>query len=235
MVLPYRGPLATADSMAALAKRAEGLGFAAISASERLVMPGVIESRYPYGESGAVPGVGASQNTLEMLSVLSFLAGQTTVIRLLSSVMVLPYRNPLIAAKVLATIDVLSNGRLIVGCGGWMREESEALGVPTPFDQRGAVGDEYIRAFKELWTNEHPCFEGDYIRFSDVTLSPKPAQKPHPPIWIGGESRSALRRAAVLGDGWFPGARNPRFPLATPGAARSLGGGSASLRRRCGA
>ena len=116
----------------------------------------------------------------------------------------------------LATLDVLSNGRLIVGCGvGWMREEFEALGVP-PFRQRGAVSDEYLRAFKELWTSDNPSFQGKYCSFSDISFLPKPVQKPHPPIWIGGESPPALRRAARLGDIWYPIGNNPRFPVGTP-------------------
>jgi alkanesulfonate monooxygenase SsuD/methylene tetrahydromethanopterin reductase-like flavin-dependent oxidoreductase (luciferase family) len=117
----------------------------------------------------------------------------------------------------LATIDVLSNGRLIVGCGvGWMREEFEALGAPS-YDERGSVGDEYIRAFKELWTSDNPAFEGKYCRFANVAFAPKPVQKPHPPIWTGGESPAALRRAGRLANVWYPIGSNPRFPVATPG------------------
>jgi alkanesulfonate monooxygenase SsuD/methylene tetrahydromethanopterin reductase-like flavin-dependent oxidoreductase (luciferase family) len=113
--------------------------------------------------------------------------------------MVLPHRPPVLTAKMLATIDVLSNERLIVGCGvGWMREEFEAIGAP-PYEARGTVGDEYIQVFKELWTNDDPVFEGDHCRFSDLTFAPKPVQKPHPPIWTGGESPAALRRAGNPG------------------------------------
>jgi probable F420-dependent oxidoreductase len=121
-----------------------------------------------------------------------------------------------VAAKALATLDVLSKGRLVVGVGvGWMREEFEALGLP-PFDERGAVTDEYIRAFKELWTSDNPSFEGKYCRFSNISFLPKPVQKPHPPIWVGGESRRALRRTAELGNGWYPISVNPQFPLGEP-------------------
>ena len=152
---------------------------------------------------------------MEQITLLSYIAGQTSKIRLVTSVLTVPHRNPLIAAKSLATLDVLSGGRLVVGVGvGWMREEFEALGLP-PFEERGAVTDEYIRAFKVLWTEDDPHFEGKYIRFDDITFLPKPVQKPHPPIWVGGESRPALRRAAELADGWYPLGSNPTFPMGT--------------------
>jgi len=130
--------------------------------------------------------------------------------------MILPYRPPVLTAKILATIDVLSHGRVIVGCGvGWMREEFEVIGA-APFKERGAVGNEYIRAFRELWTQDEPTFEGTYCHFSNVILAPKPIQKPHPPIWTGGESPAALRRAGRRADGWYPIGSNPRFPVGTP-------------------
>jgi probable F420-dependent oxidoreductase len=107
-------------------------------------------------------------------------------------------------AKILATLDVLSGGRLMLGAGvGWMEEEFQALGVST-YAERGAVANEYLRLFKELWTKDHPQFQGKYCQVSDVGFYPKPIQKPHPPIWIGGHSIPALRRAATLGDGWMP-------------------------------
>ena len=153
---------------------------------------------------------------MEQLTLLAFLAGQTSAIRLVTSVIIVPHRNPLVAAKALATLDVLSGGRLVVGVGvGWMREEFEALGLP-PFEERGAVTDEYLRAFKELWTSDAPEFDGKYVRFRDISFLPKPVQQPHPPIWVGGESRPALRRTAELADGWYPLGSNPTFPMATP-------------------
>ena len=113
----------------------------------------------------------------------------------------------------LATVDVLSKGRLIVGVGvGWMEEEFVALDAP-PFAQRGAVTNEYIRAFKELWASENPTFEGQYCRFSNLTFLPKPVQKPHPPIWVGGHSPRALRRTAELGDAWHPVGAIPAAPM----------------------
>jgi probable F420-dependent oxidoreductase len=127
--------------------------------------------------------------------------------------MIAPYRNPVITAKMLATLDVLSQGRIIAGLGvGWMKEEFENLKAP-PFEERGRVTDEYIRAFRELWTKDHPSFSGKYCSFSDLVFLPKPLQQPTIPIWIGGHSDRALRRAAQLGDGWHPIGGVPTIPL----------------------
>src|SRR5207245_4339208 len=152
---------------------------------------------------------------LEQLSLLSFLVGVTSAAKWLTAGMVRPHRPPVLTAKILATIDVLSHGRLIVGCGvWWRREEFEALGAPS-YDERGSVGAEYIRAFKELWTSDNPAFEGKYCRFANVAFAPKPVQKPHPPIWTGGESPAALRRAGRFANAWYPIGSNPRFPVGT--------------------
>ena len=212
--LPTRGSLATLEAMRAQVRQGEEAGFGLVGVSDHVVMPRDIRSRYPYSASGLFnPGAG---EWLEQLTLLSYLAGQSSTIGLLTSVMVLPHRSPVVTAKMLATIDVLSGGRLLVGCGvGWLKEEFEALEAP-PYEERGAVADEYIRAFRELWTSESPTFDGRYVRFSDVVFAPKPERKPHPPIWIGGESPAAVRRAARLGDGWYPHSGNPSHPLGTP-------------------
>jgi probable F420-dependent oxidoreductase len=213
--LPGRGPLATPDTLVAIAKHGEALGYHTVSFGDHIVVPRHITSPYPYTADGAFPGT-ASGVAMEQLTILAFLAGQTQAIRLVTSVIIVPHRNPLVAAKALATLDVLSKGRLIVGVGvGWMREEFAALGLP-PFAERGAVTDEYLRAYKELWTSDNPTFEGAYCRFADVTFLPKPVQKPHPPIWVGGESRRALRRTAQLANGWYPIGANPAFPMGEP-------------------
>jgi probable F420-dependent oxidoreductase len=210
-----RGPLATPEDVGALAHQGEELGFAIMSVSDHVIIPKDIASTYPYSESGAFAGR-SSGDCMEQLTLLSFLAGITSSIRLLTSVMILPHRPPVLTAKILATLDVLSKGRLIVGCGvGWMREEFEALGAPS-YDRRGSVSDEYLRAFKELWTSDNPTFTGTYCGFANVTFAPKPVQKPHPPIWIGGESPMALRRAGRFADAWYPIGSNPRYPVATP-------------------
>jgi probable F420-dependent oxidoreductase len=127
-----------------------------------------------------------------------------------------------LAAKILATIDVLSNGRLTLGVGvGWMEEEFQALNAP-PFAERGAVTNEYIQAFKELWTADNPTFNGKYYQFSDINFLPKPVQKPHPPIWVGGQSRRAIRRAAELGNGWHPVGTIPAAPMEPEDLAQDL-------------
>lgn len=218
--MPTSGPLATPDNLVALAQRAERLGFSIITAGDHIVVPRRIESPYPYSR---IHRPRTEHRWLDQMTALAFLAAHTTKVRLLTSVMVVPYRHPLMAAKALATIDVLSGGRLIVGCGiGWMEEEFQLLGLP-PFRHRGTVSNDYIRAIKELWTSDNPTFEGSYVRFSDVWFDPRPVQKPHPPIWIAGESPAALKRAGRLGDGWEPVVNHPEFPLDTPEqVARSL-------------
>jgi probable F420-dependent oxidoreductase len=215
LTLPGRGPLATADNLAMLARRGEELGYDMVLAGDHIVVPKDIDSIYPYTEDGTFPGA-ASGEYLEQLTLLAFLAGQTQRIRLVTSVIIVPHRNPLVAAKALATLDVLSKGRLTVGIGvGWMREEFAALGLP-PFAERGAVTDEYVQAFKELWSSDNPTFTGKYCQFSNITFLPKPIQKPHPPIWVGGESRRAMRRTAQLADGWYPIGSNPQYPMGEP-------------------
>jgi probable F420-dependent oxidoreductase len=130
-----------------------------------------------------------------------------------TSVMVVPHRPAVLATKQLATIDVLSGGRVTLGIGaGWMREEFEAIDAPD-FDKRGKVTDEYIAAFRELWSKECPKFSGEFVKFGNIIFAPKPAQKGGIPIWVGGESGPALRRTARLGDAWYPIGSNPAFPL----------------------
>jgi len=208
--------MATPENIATLAQQGEAMGFGIIAVSDHIIFPKSIQSTSP-GSSGQYYAEGEWQGEyLEPLALLSFLAGITSSAKLLTAVLVLPNRPPILTAKMLATIDVLSKGRVIVGCGvGWMREEFEVLGSP-PFEERGAVGNEYIRAFRELWTQDDPTFEGTYCRFANVVFAPKPVQQPHPPIWTGGESPAALRRAGRLADGWYPLTNSARLPLETP-------------------
>jgi probable F420-dependent oxidoreductase len=195
------GPLATVEHMVEMARAAERLGYDSFTVTDHVVLPRRPASRYPYNATGQfrVPPDG---DYFEALTVLSFLAGATTRIRLGPSVLVLPYRNPVLTAKMLATLDVLSRGRLFVAIGvGWMLEEFVALGAP-PFEHRGAVTDEWIEIFKALWTQQDPVFDGRFYRVPSLGLAPKPVQKPHPPILVGGNTRPAIRRAAKYGEGW---------------------------------
>ncbi len=214
LTIPTRGPLATPDAIATLVRRAEALGFAHLSVSDHVVVPRSIGSRYPYSASGAWPGA-ASGECLEQFTLLAWLAAISSKARLITAVAVVPYRGAVHTAKIAATIDVLSAGRIVLGAGaGWLKEEFEALGAP-PFEERGRVTDEWLQAFKMLWTEDDPRFEGRHVRFANVSFLPKPVQKPHPPIWVGGESPAALRRTVRYGDAWFPIGNNPRHPLDT--------------------
>ena len=217
---PATGALAGPGALAAVSAWGEELGFDHLAVGDHIVIPRDIASRYPYTESGEFAGEWAhteeSSGTgimMEQLTVLAYLAALTERIRLLASVTVLPYRQPVLTAKILATIDVLSEGRLDVGCGaGWMEEEFIALDSP-PFRERGAVASEYISAFRELWSSDEPTFCGKYVHFENIAFEPKPVQTPGPPIWIGGESPPAVRRAARCGDVWYPFGNNPRHRL----------------------
>jgi probable F420-dependent oxidoreductase len=212
--MPLAGPLSAPETLTRIALAGEAAGYDYVTLSDHIVEPTDIRARYPYSETGEFPK-GARGERHEQLTSLAYLAGKTSRLRFLTSVMVVPHRPAVFAAKILSTIDVMSNGRLIVGVGaGWLKEEFEALGTP-PFEERGAVTDEYLQAFRELWTKASPRFDGKFVKFSDITFAPKPVQKPHPPLWIGGESGPALRRAARLGDGWYPIGTNPAHRLDT--------------------
>ena len=212
--VPTRGPLSAPENMKALVSKGEELSYGYLAIGDHIVVPRNVLSTYPYSDGGDWPA-GRDGAIFDQLSVLAYLAGQTKSARLLTSVMVLPHRAPVMTAKMLSTIDVLSGGRVTVGAGaGWCKEELEAVGAP-PFAERGKVADEYIRVFKELWTNEDPEFHGDYANFANITFLPRPVQQPGPPVWIGGEGKAALRRVVRVGDGWYPIAHNPNFPLDT--------------------
>jgi probable F420-dependent oxidoreductase len=207
--LPGRGPLASPDQILRLATRAEALRYTSVFVTDHVVLPvSMARSTYPYAATGKLPG-GADQDYLDPLALLGWLAHATRTIKLGTSVLVVPYRNPLVTAKTLATIDRLSNGRLVLGMGvGWLREEFEAVAAP-PFEERGRVTDEYIALMRTTWTMDPVSFEGRYYRVKDVHALPKPAQPGGIPIWIGGHTDGAIRRAATLGDGWHPLALRP--------------------------
>ena len=235
---PTSGPLIAPDSLVRIATEAEMLGFDYITVSDHVMIPTSIASRYPYSESGEFPS-GAGAARLEQLTAAAFIAAATSKLRIVTSVMVVPHRPAVLTAKILATIDYLSKGRLTLGIGaGWCKEEFEAIGAP-PFEDRGHVTDEWMMACKELWAKDDPKFDGKYVKFSDVVFTPKPVQKSIP-IWVGGESGPALRRTAKYADAWYPIGTNPQFPMDTltalqggcgeaarpdrEGRARSVGG-----------
>jgi probable F420-dependent oxidoreductase len=212
--VPGRGPLAVPNVILKMAETAETLRYASVFVTDHVVLPvSAARSVYPYSESGKFPG-GAEQDYLEPLALMAHLAHATERIQLGTSVLVIPYRNPLVTAKTLATIDVLSGGRVILGAGvGWLREEFEALRTP-PFAKRGPVTDEYLKLMRAVWTTDPVTFEGRHYAVRDVHALPKPARPGGVPIWIGGHTSAALKRAATLGDAWHPiGMRPPAMLL----------------------
>jgi probable F420-dependent oxidoreductase len=189
IALPNFGMYANRDSILKIVKTAEDFGFDSIWVSDHIVIP---ESHQGFGNVFYEP-----------LVTLSYLSALTKRIHLGTSVIILPYRNPVVLAKTLSTLDLLSSGRLILGVGaGWLKEEFQALGAF--YEKRGSITDEYIEVLKILWTQEKPTFAGRYIKFSGINFLPKPVQNPHPPIWVGGNSRISINRALSLGDGWHP-------------------------------
>src|SRR5439155_5118603 len=185
-------------------REAESRGIASLWVSDHVVFPRSTSGEYPGGRFPHAPDT----PYLEPVAVLAAAAMATERARLGASVFILGHRHPVVMAKMLTTIDALSNGRLICGVGvGWWKEELQILG--TPFHARGRQANEALRVFKELWTNDKPSFEGEFFRFSDVGFAPKPVQKPHPPIWVGGDSPGAFRRVVTLGDGWHATSKTP--------------------------
>ena len=198
-----QGPATARDAVVTFAREAERGGLASLWVSDHVVIPRVSTG---YGRGGSFPHP-PEKPYLDPVTMLAATAMCTSRVRLGSSVFILGHRHPVVMAKMLATIDALSAGRLICGVGvGWWKEELEILG--TPFEARGRRGDEALRVFKELWTSDSPRFEGEAFRFRDIGFAPKPVQKPHPPIWIGGASPAAFRRVVTLGDGWHASPRS---------------------------
>ena len=204
LALPGRGPFARPDVLLKLAERAEALRFTSLFVTDHVVLPVTDErSTYPYATTGRLPG-GMNQDYLDPFAMLGALARATRRVRLGTSVLVIPYRNPVVTAKMLASLDVVSGGRMILGAGvGWLREEFEALAAP-PFEERGRVTDEYLKIMRTCWTTAPASYEGRYYRLPSVYCLPQPRQAGGIPIWIGGHTEGARRRVAILGDGWHP-------------------------------
>jgi probable F420-dependent oxidoreductase len=187
-----------------LGQLVEELGYDSILIGDHVIPPRKIETPFPLKLDNPPWQVYQEHAWPDCFVTLSFLAATTKRVRLGTSVIILPYRHPAVMAKMLATLDCLSTGRLIVGVGiGWLREEFSFLGAP--FAERAAMSEEYVAVLKALWTDEHPRVRGKYVTIDrDVNFGPLPVQKPHPPIWVGGNSLPALRRVARWGDGWQP-------------------------------
>jgi len=183
-------PMVTGLDQTRMAKRAEELGYDMIAVPEHFIIP---------QEHVALSG----PHYFHAAAAQAYIAGATQKIRVNSCIAILPLQNPIVQAKALSTIDWLSSGRLTVTFGvGWLEKEFEILRVP--FHERGQIADEYLEAMVELWTKDKPEYEGRYVSFKDVAFEPKPVQKPHLPIWMGGDADAALKRCARFGSGWWP-------------------------------
>ena len=210
--LPNCRHLATPEIIRRTAVSAEELGYDSVWVSDHVVVPRANIANF-------------GETVFDPLVTLAVVAGATRRVQLGTTVLIIPYRNAVVTAKMVSSLDALSDGRVVLGIGaGWVAAESAMLSVP--FAERGPMTDEYLRAMRELWTSPAPSFSGRYTRFADVVFEPKPIQKPHPPIWVGGHSRAALRRAVEFGATWHPINRAPeelragRTELARQSAAR---------------
>ena len=188
--LPQYGREVSFDDLHSVATDAEAMGFDSLWASDHIVTP-----EHMHRNVGPI--------FFDAFVVLSHVSAITSRVSLGTTVMVTPYRNPLVAAKLISSLDSLSGGRVVLGIGaGGAPDEFAALGIPE--SQRGARTDEYLSAMVQLWTTDPSAFHGRFVHFEDVRFAPKPAQQPHPPIWVGGRSDAALRRAVRFGEAWHP-------------------------------
>ena len=193
--IPNCRHLATPDIIRATAVRAEALGYDSVWVSDHVVVP-------------RAHVVNFGETVFDPLVTLGVIAGATRRVQLGTTVLIVPYRNAVVTAKMVSSLDALSGGRVVLGIGaGWVAAESAMLGVP--FAERGPMTDEHVRAMQALWTAPAPSFNGRYTQFSELVFEPKPVQKPHPPIWVGGHSRAALRRTVEFGAAWHPINRPP--------------------------
>jgi probable F420-dependent oxidoreductase len=188
--VPNFGPTVDPSSIHAWVRFAEDAGFSLAMLSDHVAVTPDVAALYP-------------APFYEPFTTLAWLAGTTERIELGTTVTVVPYRDPLLTARMTTAIDRFSNGRLVLGVGiGWSEPEFAALGVP--FRRRGAITDEYLAALRTLWTTDVASFEGEFVGFRDVHSGPRPSRSPHPPVWVGGSSPAALRRAVTLGEAWHP-------------------------------
>jgi probable F420-dependent oxidoreductase len=187
------GAFDNGDAIGRLATTAEGLGYESLWTGEHVVLVDPQEAPSP---------VPPESPFVDTVTTLAFIAGKTEKIKVGSGILLLPQRDPIVLAKELAGVDVLSNGRLLFGLGvGYVEGEFAALGIP--YEERGPRTTEHIEVLRTLWTQEKPSFDGQFTSFSGIQSRPLPVQKPHPPIHVGGMSAPALRRAVAQGDGWY--------------------------------
>lgn len=190
VAVPYYEQYAQVEFAIAFSTRAEALGFDAVWFADHVALPGYDRPRM-------------GGRWFEIVTLMSHVCAHARRVRIGTDVLVAPYRHPVLAAKMLMTLDHVSQGRLIIGVGGgYVKDEFEALGIP--FGARGAYTDECIRIWKTVWSPGNASFHGRFFRFTDITADPKPVQQPHPPLWIGNRGPRVLRRVAELGDGWHP-------------------------------
>ena len=207
IIFANAGPLGEPALATGLAQIAEEHGFESLWTVEHTVVPSGYESEYPYDDSGKMPG-GDEVSITDPLIWMTWVAAVTSRLRVATGILILPQRNPLTLAKELATLDVLSDGRVELGVGvGWLREEFDALGVP--FERRGARTDEYVAALRALWSDGPTSFDGEFTSFRECNSYPKPVQSEGIPIVVGGHTEVAARRAGRIGDGFFPGRFRP--------------------------
>ncbi len=194
------GKVIEGEKIARLARRAEELGYDSVWVSDHIIFHTVLRSPYPYSPDGKLP-LDPTLPLLEPFTVLSYAAAVTKTVKLGTSVAIVPYRDPIVTAKIVSSLDVLSGGRFIFGVGvGWLEEEFRVL--RQNLKDRAAQTKEALLAMKACWTQEDPEFHGKFFDFSGIKFAPKPVQKPYPPIWFGGNSLPALKRAVEQGDGW---------------------------------
>ncbi|MFN0146561.1 MAG: TIGR03619 family F420-dependent LLM class oxidoreductase [Dehalococcoidia bacterium] len=211
------------DGSIKVAEEAERLGFDSVWVHDHIIMPSNVESKYPYNETGASP-FRVDQFIFDPITVMAAIAARTSRVQIGTSVLVVPYRNPLVLAKELATIDRISHGRVVLGIGaGWMAEEFEAIGIGEHYPHRGAMTDEWMAVCVNLWTQTGPSsFKGRWIQYENVGANPLPVQKPHIPIWVGGKTPAAQRRVARYGSGYHTITSTPAEVAAEVAAVHGL-------------
>jgi probable F420-dependent oxidoreductase len=199
--LPNVGPVGSAESIAKVAQRAQALGYDSLWTIERLLWPVKPQTPYPVTPDGMLPP--QYRHVLDPLDTLTFAAAHTSTVALGTSVLDIPYYNPVTLARRLTTIDILSNGRLRVGLGlGWSKDEMDATGAD--MTKRGAMADEFLQVLKAIWTTNPAEFHGKYYTLPKSYLDQRPVQKPHPPIYMAAFAPPALKRLATMADGWNP-------------------------------